>query len=194
MLNNDQLRSFLFRGLLFESEAAIFQRAGIQIGASDAAEAESLLEQSLAPFSVQRRNSALDMARLYALLFCFENEIRDFIRERLDEAEGPDWQAKLPAKILQFAESRKAVALKDSWLEGQKTDILGFADFGQLGQIIVAKWDCFKDVIPSQHWLSQRMDEIEKARHFVAHNRLLLPSEFARLYMYIADWNRVIGL
>lgn len=193
-MNNDQLRSFLFRGLLFESEAAIFQRAGIQIGASDAAEAESLLEQSLSPFSIQRRNSALDMARLYALLFCFENEIRDFIRERLLEAEGDDWQSKLPTKILQFAESRKTAALKDSWLEGQKTDILGFADFGQLGQIIVAKWDCFKDVIPSQHWLSQRMDEIEKARHFVAHNRLLLPSEFARLYMYIADWNRVIGL
>lgn len=193
-MNNDQLRSFLFRGLLFESEAAIFQRAGIQIGASDAAEAESLLEQSLSPFSIQRRNSALDMARLYALLFCFENEIRDFIRERLLEAEGDDWQSKLPTKILQFAESRKTAALKDSWLEGQKTDILGFADFGQLGQIVVAKWDCFKDVIPSQHWLSQRMDEIEKARHFVAHNRLLLPSEFARLYMYIADWNRVIGL
>lgn len=193
-MNNDQLRSFLFRGLLFESEAAVFQRAGIQIGASDAAEAESLLEQSLAPFSVQRRNSALDMARLYALLFCFENEIRDFIRERLQESEGDGWQDKLPAKILQFAEGRKTTSLKDSWLEGQKTDILGFADFGQLGQIIVAKWDCFKDVIPSQHWLSQRMDEIEKARHFVAHNRLLLPSEFARLYMYIADWNRVIGL
>lgn len=193
-MNKDHLRSFLFRGLLFESEAAVFQRAGIQIGASDAAEAESLLEQSLSPFSIQRRNSALDMARLYALLFCFENEIRDFIRERLLEAEGDDWQLKLPARILQFAETRKTAALKDSWLEGQKTDILGFADFGQLGQIIVAKWDCFKDVIPSQHWLSQRMDEIEKARHFVAHNRLLLPSEFARLYMYIADWNRVIGL
>ena len=193
-MNNDNLRSFLFRGLLFESEAAVFQRAGIQIGASEAAEAESLLEESLAPFSIQRRNAALDMARLYALLFCFENEIRDFIRERLQEYEGDDWQEKLPGKILQFAETRKANALKDSWLEGQKTDILGFADFGQLGQIIVAKWDCFKDIIPSQHWLSQRMDEIEKSRHFVAHNRMLLPSEFARLYMYIADWNRVIGL
>jgi hypothetical protein len=71
---------------------------------------------------------------------------------------------------------------------------LGFLDFGHLGQIIIAKWDCFKDIVPSQHWLAQRMDEIEKARNFIAHNRLLLPSEFQRLYMYIADWNRVIGL
>lgn len=38
------------------------------------------------------------------------------------------------------------------------------------------------------------MDEMEKARNFIAHNRMLLPSEFQRLYMYINDWNRVIGL
>ena len=38
------------------------------------------------------------------------------------------------------------------------------------------------------------MEELEKARNFIAHNRMLLPSEFQRLYMYISDWNRVIGL
>lgn len=172
----------------------MFQRAGIQIGASDTSGAESLLAESLAPFGVQRRNAAMEMARLYALLFCFENEIRDFIRERLEENEGVDWFSKLPPKIVQFAEGRRTTALKDTWLEGQKTDVLGFADFGQLGQIIIAKWEHFRDIIPSQHWLSQRMDEIEKARNFIAHNRMLLPSEFQRLYMYIADWNRVIGL
>lgn len=193
-MHSDHLRSFLFRGLLFESEAERFQKAGIQIGASSAAIAESLLAENLSPFGVQRRNAALEMSRLYALLYCFENEIRDFIRERLSDNEGVDWQDKLPDKIKKFVESRRDSALKESWLEGQKTDILGFADFGQLSQLIIAKWDYFKDVIPSQHWLSQRMDEIEKARHFIAHNRLLLPSEFNRLYMYIADWNRVIGL
>jgi hypothetical protein len=85
-------------------------------------------------------------------------------------------------------------ATKDSWLEGQKTDLLGFADFGHLSQIIIFKWERFKDIVPSQHWLSQRMEEIEKSRNFIAHNRMLLPSEFQRLYMYISDWNRVIGL
>jgi hypothetical protein len=51
-------------------------------------------------------------------------------------------------------------------------------------------------IIPTatQHWLKQRMEELEKARNFIAHNRMLLPSEFQRIYMYIADWNRVIGL
>lgn len=187
------LRDFLFRGLMFEAEASSFQTAGIQVGADYKEAEEHLLAEALTPFGVHRRNNALEMARLYALLFCFENEIRDFIRETLSEHEGENWIDKLPQRIKDHAESRKKTATKDSWLEGEKTDILGFVDFGQLAEIIMNKWEHFS-VIPSQHWLKQRMDEIEKVRNFIAHNRMLLPSEFQRLYMYITDWNRVIGL
>ena len=134
------------------------------------------------------------MARLYAVLFCFENEIRDFIRDALEEKEGVDWQDKLPAKIKAFAESRRETAIKDSWLEGEKTDLLGFTDFGHLALLIIDKWEHFKDIVPSQHWLKQRMDELEKVRNFIAHNRMLLPSEFQRIYMYVDDWNKAIGL
>jgi hypothetical protein len=188
------LRDFLFRGLMFEAESESFRRAGIQIGSNSSDAEESLLKEALAPFGVARRNNALEMARLYAVLYCFENEIRDFVRDALLEKEGADWLEKLPPKIKDHAESRKESALKDSWLEGEKSDLFGFVDFGHLAQIIVAKWDLFKDVVPTQHWLKQRMDELEKSRNFIAHNRMLLPSEFQRMYMYIADWNRVIGL
>lgn len=193
-MSGKDVRDFLFRGLMFEAEADRFRRAGIEIGANTSAAEENLLREVLAPFGIAVRNNSLEMARLYALLFCFENEIRDFIRDALEEKEGSDWQEKLPPKIREHAEGRRDVAIKDSWLEGEKTDLLGFVDFGQLAQIIVAKWDHFKDIVPTQHWLKQRMDELEKARNFIAHNRMLLPSEFQRIYMYIADWNHVIGL
>jgi hypothetical protein len=178
---------------MFESESSVFRSAGIQIGASDTQTEENLLAEAIAPFGVIRRNEALEMARLYALIYCFENEIRDLIRETLEEKEGPDWWNKLPQKVRSHAESRQGTALKDSWLEGQKRDPLGFVDFGMLTSIITEKWEHFS-IIPTQHWLKQRMDELEKARNFIAHNRMLLPSEFQRIYMYISDWNRVIGL
>ena len=193
-MNRNDVRDFMFRGLMFEAEAEVFRRAGIQIGASTTETEETLLREALSPFGVARRNNALEMGRLYAVLFCFENELRDFIREALEEKDGPDWQEKLPPKIREHAESRRDTALKDSWLEGEKADVFGFVEFGHLAQVIIAKWDYFKDVVPTQHWLKQRMDELEKARNFIAHNRMLLPSEFQRLYMYIADWNRVVGL
>jgi hypothetical protein len=179
---------------MFEAEADVFRKAGIQIGSNAADAEENLLREALAPFGLARRNQALEMARLYAILFCFENEIRDFIREALEEKEGLDWQDKLPLKIKEQAESRREAALKDTWLEGEKSDLLGFVDFGHLSQVIIAKWEHFKDVVPTQHWIRQRMEELEKARNFIAHNRMLLPGEFQRLYMYINDWNRAIGL
>ena len=142
----------------------------------------------------ERRNQALEMGRLYAVIHCFENEVRSLIRETLQEKEGFDWQEKLPGKVKQFADARQKAALADSWLEGEKSDLLGFVDFGHLSQIIIEKWQAFEDIVPSQHWLKQRMDELEKVRNFIAHNRSLLPSEYARVYMYIADWNHVVGL
>jgi len=178
---------------MFESEAGRFQAAGIQIGADQSDADDRLLAEALAPFGVSRRNQALEMARLYAVLYCFENEVREFVRETLREKVGEDWPEKIPTRIKEFAESRRASATKDSWLEGEKSDLLGFVEFGHLAQIIIDKWEYFP-VIPTQHWLKQRMDEMEKVRNFIAHNRMLLPSEFQRLYMYIADWNRVVGL
>lgn len=179
---------------MFESEATKFQSAGIQIGADSKYTEEQLLSEALSPFSISRRNDALEMSRLYSVLHCFENEIREYIRSTLSENDGIDWWDKIPVKMRSHAENRQKTALADSWLEGEKSDLLGFIDFGMLASIIIEKWMYFDNIIPSQHWLKQRMEELEKARNFIAHNRMLLPSEFQRIYMYIADWNRVIGL
>jgi hypothetical protein len=137
------------------------------------------------------------MARLYAVLHAFENEIRSLIRDTLDEKIGLNWWGTegVPKKVRDMAESRQKAAEKDSWLEGAKShNRLEFVDFGDLSSIIIQNWDHFKELVPSQEWIRQRMTELEKARNFVAHNRMLLPAEFQRIYMYISDWNKVIGL
>ena len=112
MMNKD-IRDFLFRGLMFEAEAASFQAAGIQVGADIRDAEEHLLAEALTPFGVQRSNNGLEMARLYAVLFCFENEIRDFIRETLLEKEGEDWVDKLPYLTVQRRPGRTRVHRKD---------------------------------------------------------------------------------
>ena len=189
------LRDWMFRGLLFEADAEKLRQAGIRVG-SDQREVEArLLEEAMAPFSLELRNAALQMARLYALLYCFENAVRQLVKERLQEKFKADWWSKgVPQKVQTFAEGRQQSAQQDSWLEGEKSDLLGFVEFGHLADIVTSNWEDFTDLVPTQHWLKQRMDELEKARNFVAHNRLLLPSEFDRIEMYVADWNRMVGL
>jgi len=190
------VRDFVFRGLLFESEAEVFRSGGIQVGLASGATEESLLLEALSPFGVGRRNDALSMARLYAILHAFENEVRSLVRDTLEETIGPAWwtSAGVPNSVRTMAESRQKTAIKDSWLEGAKGDLLEYVDFGDLAAIIFQNWQHFKDFMPTQEWVRQRMTELEKARNFVAHNRMLLPSEFQRIYMYISDWNKVIGL
>jgi Swt1-like HEPN len=190
------IRDFVFRALLFEAEAEVFRNAGIDVGIDIAESEDQLLLAALSPFGVQRWNEALEMARLYAVLHAFENEIRSLIRETLDEQVGTDWwdSDSVPKKVRDQAESRQKTAEKDSWLEGSKGDRLSFVDFGDLAAIIVQNWKHFETFIPGQDWLRQRMNELEKARNFVAHNRMLLPEEFQRIYMYVSDWNKVIGL
>jgi len=180
---------------MFEAEAEKFRKAGLRVGADSRDAEASLLEEVLQPFDVSMRNAALQMSRLYALIYCFENSVRDLIASRLSDKHGSKWWDQcVPQKVQQTAKAKQETAAKQSWLEGQKKDILGFADFGDLCTIIVNNWADFTDLVPSQHWLKQRMDELEMSRHFIAHNRLLLPAEFQRIYMYIADWNRMVGL
>ena len=190
-----EIRDWLFRALTFEAEAEAFRRAGIRLGA-DLRDAEfTLLEEVLSPFPVLLRNRALQMTRLYALVFCFENSVREVVQERLELKFKAEWWEKgVPSKVRTLAESRKKKAAENSWLEGEKADLLSFAEFGDLSAIIVANWDEFRDLVPTQHWLQQRFEELEQARNFIAHNRLLLPNEFQRIEMYVADWNRQVGI
>lgn len=195
MVEAKDLRDWLFRGLMFEAEAERFRSAGIRVGASTVEAEKALLDETLSPFGIDLRNEALQMARLYALVYCFENSVRSLITERLKEHFGINWYVdKVPKKIKDFAQTRQEEAQKNSWLEGQKKDPLSFVQFGQLADIIIANWDDFSDLMPTQHWLKQRLDELEKSRNFIAHNRMLLQGEFQRIEMYIADWNRMVGL
>ncbi|MBV7453024.1 hypothetical protein KW843_00920 [Acidovorax sp. sif1233] len=195
MIETKDLRDWLFRGLMFESEAEKFRSAGIQVGADVSRTERELQQETLAPFGVDVRGEAMRMARLYALLYCFENSVRELITDRLRERHGDHWwTTKVPRKVQEFAAARQKDAVDNSWLEGMTKDPLSFVQFGHLSDIIIASWDDFSDLITSQHWLKQRLEELERARNYIAHNRYLLPAEFQRIEMYVNDWNRMVGL
>lgn len=195
MSDHDALRSWLFRSLMFEAESEAFRQAGVRVGVDERSAEGNLLDESLAPFPLATRNEALRMGRLYAIIYCFENAVRELIRTRMSEKNQDWWTGSgVPKKVRDTADSRQQDAEKNSWLEGVSKDILGFVDFGGLCDIITNNWGDFEDLIPSQHWLKQRFDELERARNFIAHNRMLSAAEFARLEMYVGDWNRQVGL
>lgn len=191
----DPLRNWLFRSLMFEADTDRFREAGIRVGADQIEAERQLLDEVLAPFPVDLRAQSVRMMRLYALLYCFENSVRQLIRERLEETNGTEWWEKgVPKSVREKAGGRWESSLENTWLEGEKGDALQFADFGDLSSIIVQNWENFSDLVPSQHWIKQRMDELEQARNFIAHARLLMPNEFQRIESYVRDWNKQVGV
>ena len=158
------------------------------------AQEAALVTEVLAPFGLELRRNALQNARLYALLFAFENSVRQLLVERLLESAGENWwEEAVPQKVRKLAASRQQQAVEHSWLEGEKQRLETFLEFGDLADVMISNWDNFSDLVPSQHWVQQRFSEIEQARHFIAHNRVLEPEEFQRLFMYIRDWDRQVG-
>lgn len=189
------LRDWLFRSIMFEAESQHFRDAGIRVGADQSSFEKNLMDETLSDYPLHMRSEALRMSRLYASIYCFENSIRELIKERLESNFGSDWwQNGVQRKVREKAEERMHKALDNSWLEIQSTDVISFADFGNLTDIIVEQWEIFTDLIPSQHWLKQRLDELEQVRNFIAHNRYLSEAEFQRIEMYTQDWRKQVGV
>ena len=100
----------------------------------------------------------------------------------------------VPRGLGSLAAGRRDSADQNTWLEGEHRDALQFIEFGHLADVIVQNWEDFEDLVRTLHWLKQRMDELEHARNYVAHYRLLLPGEFRRIEGYIGDWLRQVGV
>ncbi len=127
------LRDFVFKGLLFDAECDRFRSAGIQMGIPVEQAERDLMREALSPFSVALRGPALRMARLYAVLYGFENSVRELIVARMLENTGVDWWDKcVPTSVKKYAESRKAAFEKNSWLEGAPAPLIYYVDFGNL--------------------------------------------------------------
>ena len=189
------VRDWMFRALMFEADAQQFQTAGYRIGADQTDAEVRLMEEVLSPFPVELRGEAMRMTRLYALVYCFENSVRELIRERMTERHGQDWwDKKVSTKVKSAVQAIRDKAERNIWLEGERGDNLQFSQFGHLADIITNCWEDFSDLIPSQAWIRQRMDELEQARNFMAHNRMLMDSEFRRFETYVGDWTRQVGV
>jgi len=142
-----------------------------------------------------------------------QQKMEDRRTQRLQDGEIQQQQEGMEAQKLKIIQQQQEIEALKQQIQQQQQEINNYdsltlatapsaptpmthlaAEQGDLAKIITDNWDDFQDIIPTQAWLTQRMTELEKARHFVAHNRLLQPTEFQRIYMYVSDWNKVIGI
>lgn len=186
------LRQFVFNGLLLQDSFDTLQKEGISVCASGDFQQVSRVVD--ADFSPRIWHDATDMASVYQAIFCIENTLRKFIVERMSERHGLDWwEEKVGSKIKKSVKTLKEKEEKNKFFSSRSDSEIGYTMLGNLGQIIIENWDDFSDIIPSQAWLSSRMDDLEMARNIVMHTGVLPQIEIDRISSIVRDILRQIG-
>lgn len=195
IMNNDQVYSFVFKGLLTEealnkngrknktlfsmaSEAKIADRLGIP-----------LLDEELVKKS---RN----MAVVYTAICAFENSVRQFIEKKLLEEKGENWwEICVKKEIRVEAENRKKSEKDVRWLTPRGDSMIYYTEFGDLISIMAKpdNWKFFEIHIGKVEWAKQIIETLEKSRNIIMHSGELAPTDVERVGMFIRDWIRQVG-
>lgn len=185
------LHARLFKGMLLHADILARQAAG-QLERPVSTGTKPFLGQYSASFSTRLRDRAERMTYVYSLFYCFENVVRLLVSERLQERKGADWWLSVPAKVQERVEKRKADVAHNAWHQATFGANIDHTLFGDLASIIVDEWQDFEDLFPSQNWVKQRLDELERSRNVIAHGNMLADSEIERIEQYLDDWLRQV--
>jgi hypothetical protein len=185
--------SRVFKSLLLSEDIAAREEGG-QLIKPELPRAEVALFGAFeAYFSRDLRDRAARMTYAYCLFFCFENEVRDLIAQRLYERKGADWwNSAVPAKVQQRVENKKKEIEENKWHQTAIPDNINHTLFGDLASIIIHQWDEFVELFPDQQWVQVRLNELERSRNVIAHGNVLPDEEIERLEQYLKDWLRQV--
>jgi len=135
------------------------------------------------------------MAKVYELLFCFENSVRELIEERLKEGFSVEtwWNEGVPDEIRARADKLKLRERKTPWHGPRGGTMLAFVDFPVLAQIITDRWGYFEDLLGQPEWVSHLFDEMNQSRRAIAHTGVLSQFDMERMELRVRDWLRIVG-
>lgn len=134
---------------------------------------------------------AEEMAKVYPIIYIFENSVRYFILKIMESKYGTDWwDNKVSREIREKVGKR--LREEHRWHGRRGAHKIFYTDLGDLGNIIITNWQDFKGVLPTVAWITTRINEFELSRNIVEHNNPLPKREIDRLELYFGDWIRQI--
>lgn len=192
MNNSDQLKQFIFNGLLLRDSFERLEGQGISVNSGkNLIPVERIDEEDFSPRVIYDANL---MSSIYIVFYCLENSVRQLITDRLAETHGVDWWEKcVPAKIKETVKKLKDQEEKNRYHTQRSTAAIGYTMFGNLAQIITNRWDDFSDLFPTQAWVSSRFTDLEMSRNIIMHTGVLPQIEVERIESICRDWIRQVG-
>ena len=192
MTNSADVQAFLYRALTGNARVATMVEEGVlREPPLDHGSADSTV---LDEFSLSARTKAGRMGRIYELLYCLENSMRELIERTLREAEDlAEWTDGIPEDTLKRATKRREEDEAARWHGPRGGSILSYLDFPDLGSIILDRWDDFEDLLGDRRWVDRYFAEMNPTRRALAHTGDLVDFDVQRMEIKVREWLRVVG-
>ena len=188
----NRLKEFVFNGMLIEDSLVSLEQQGINVKNDGDINVISRVSQK--DFNPRLWYNASKMSSVYIALYCAENMLRDFIVDRLSETKGIDWwEICVPKKVRDEVQKLKNKEEKNKYYSNRANSNIGYTMLGNLTNIIIHNWDDFSDIIPSQAWITSRMDDLEMSRNIIMHTGLLPDIEMERIESIVRDLTKQLG-
>jgi hypothetical protein len=193
MSETDTLYSFAMRGLLTEVALDNTERQRkTKVGDDEFKKVNESLGLDL--LDEQLVATAKKMAIIFTAICAFENYVRRFISEKLEEVHKDDWWNKCVSdKIRKFAESRREKESKVRWHAPRGDALINYTEFGDLVSIIRNNWNDFEPHINSIEWADSIIKTLERSRNVIMHSGELVNHDIERVGMNIRDWVNQVG-
>jgi hypothetical protein len=188
-----EIREWMFTGLALETVLDELETEGLSVRASTNPGALQRVIP-LEEFPPDVRRAAMQTLPAFLAFFSLENAVRSLVTDRLSENHGAGWWTTcVPKAVQDRVAQREAKEGKNRWHIARGAQEIFYTDFGDLLTLIQNNWTDFEDLFPDQHWVANRLNDLEASRNIIAHSNTLDEREVTRIKMYLQDWLRQVG-
>jgi hypothetical protein len=141
-------------------------------------------------------SQAVEMAKVYPLIYVLENSIRELIERVMVAGHGHDWwDSKFHnAKIRGYVASRMSDDQKDAWHQRRGARPIDYVDLKDLPSIVTAfEADFVPDLLPEMAWFRALVLEVYKSRCVVCHMNPLHVDNVDAVRVRARQWARQIN-
>jgi hypothetical protein len=133
------------------------------------------------------------MARVYPLLYAFENSMREFIDGHLTTSYGEKWSDDpkiVNEEMRKIVKRNSGAEARHRYHSARNARFIYYTDIGHLPLIVQSEngWKVFKKFFPSDRWLAGRVEPIETSRNVVAHMNPVKKRDIDRIRLNFEDW------
>lgn len=188
----DEVQAFLYRAVTTNGTVdRLVANGDLREPPGQAAEITSA---ALEFFDADERRAARRMGRVYELLYCFENSVRELLETTLRESLADRWwEDGVPDDIRGKADRIRRSDEQARWHGPRGQSPLNFVEFPHLGKIITERWDDFEDLLGDKGWVERYFDDMNQSRRAIGHTGDLSEHAVERMELFVREWLLVVG-